>query len=173
MPPYLPGFVLKIKTNSFCFVLRLVFIIFVGEMDDRKQMVLPSGCRLIAIPNVIDERGGLVFAEADSLIPFPVQRVFWIYDVPREAVRGGHAHWVCSEFVVPVTGAFTMVVDDGQRRAKVRLERPDEGILIPAGVWCELCDFEPGTVVVVMASHHYDAGGYVHDYADYLKQKER
>ena len=142
-------------------------------MNDRKLLVLPSGCQLIRVPNVRDKRGALAFAEAQTVIPFDVQRVFWIFDVPKDAIRGGHAHWVCSEFVVPVSGAFTIVVDDGQQRSSVRMEHPDEGILIPSGVWCKLCDFEPGTVLVVMASHHYDVTGYVHDYADYLKQKRR
>ena len=133
----------------------------------------PKGCRTIRIPCVQDERGALAFAEAQRVIPFAVERVFWIYDVPTEASRGGHAHWTCNELVVPVSGGFTVVLDDGQVRRQVRMERPDEGVLIPAGVWCELLDFAPGTVLLVMASQPYQPEGYVHDYNEYKKASNR
>lgn len=135
--------------------------------------MLPEGCRLIPIPNVNDERGALSFAEVGGCIPFDVRRVFWIYDIPRAAQRGGHAHWTCSEVVVPVSGGFTMCLDDGRVRVDVRMHSPSVGILVPAGVWCELKDFEPGTVLVVMASEAYDAKGYVHDYMDYKRMKTK
>ena len=131
----------------------------------------PEGCRLISIPSAGDQRGWLAFAEARSVVPFAIERVFWIYDVPAEARRGGHAHRTCAELVVPVSGAFTMVVDDGRCHRSVRMDNPCEGILVPAGVWCELIDFEPATVLVVMASQPYSAAGYVHDYQQYLQQR--
>lgn len=134
--------------------------------------MLNAGC-LISIPSVIDERGGLSFAEARRTIPFAVERVFWIYDVPQSAVRGGHAHWQCSEVVVAVSGGFTLVLDDGQKRTEMRLDRPDQGAIVEAGVWCELRDFAPNTVIVVMASHPYCAEGYVHTYEEYLKAKRK
>ena len=137
--------------------------------DDTIQ-VLPPLCRWIPIPSIRDERGVLSFAEAHKVIPFSVERVFWIYDVPSHVSRGGHAHWTCSEVVVPICGAFTITLDDGRVRAAVRMDSPDRGVLIPAGVWCELGSFEPGTVLLVMASHPYDATGYVHDYDEYLKR---
>lgn len=127
--------------------------------------------RIIPIPVASDNRGGLAFAEAQETIPFSIQRVFWIYDIPQSAVRGGHAHWQCSEVVVPVHGSFTMLLDDGCERQEVRMSNPGEGILVPAGVWCELKDFAPSTVLLVMASHHYDAKGYVHDYDEFVKTK--
>ncbi|MBR1788677.1 MAG: FdtA/QdtA family cupin domain-containing protein [Bacteroidaceae bacterium] len=138
-------------------------------MSENVQNALPMGCRLIGIPHVGDNRGALAFAEARSVIPFDIRRVFWIYDVPVGAHRGGHAHWTCAEVVVPVSGGFTMVVDDGRRRTEVKMGSPTTGILVPAGVWCELKDFKPGTVLAVMASHPYDATGYVHDYEAFLK----
>lgn len=128
---------------------------------------------IISIPSVKDERGSLSFAEVRKVIPFDVERVFWIYDVPCEAVRGGHAHWTCAEVVVPVSGAFTMLVDDGKERMQVRMSSPQEGVLIEPGAWCELRDFEPGTVLVVMASQAYTPEGYVHDYEEYIKMKNR
>lgn len=131
----------------------------------------PMGCRRIAVPGVRDERGALIFAEAGRTIPFEVKRVFWIYDVPTNAERGGHAHWTCSEVVVPVKGGVTVTLDDGRNTCSIKLERPDEGVLIPAGVWCRLTDFVEGTVLVVMASDKYDPQGYVHDYDEYLRIK--
>ena len=137
-------------------------------MSNRNR--LPGGSRLIPIPSVSDERGVLAFATGGVGIPFPVARVFWIYDVPETQHRGGHAHRTCAEVVFAVRGSFTMCVDDGTSRSEVCLSEPTEGILIPAGVWCELKDFEPGTVLVVLASHSYDAEGYINDYEEYRKQ---
>lgn len=135
--------------------------------------MLPAGSRLITLPVARDERGSLTFATAGQEIPFPVQRVFWIHDIPEGARRGGHCHNTCSEVVVAVSGAFRMVVDDGHVRGSVRMGSPGLGILVPAGMWCELVDFEPGTVVMVMASHPYDASGYCHRYDEFLKMKDK
>ena len=132
---------------------------------------MPKGCRLISIPGVRDERGELAFAEVQKEIPFDVRRIFWIYNVPDGAVRGGHAHWECAEVVVPVCGAFTIMLDDGQCRVSLHMTSPHEGVLIPPGVWCELRDFQPGTLLVVMASQTYNPVGYVHSYEQYLKCK--
>ncbi len=138
----------------------------------KQEIPLPKGSRLIDIPLAADSRGSLSFATVGSDIPFPVQRVFWIHDVPQGSRRGGHSHRTCSEVVVAVNGAFRMVVDDGVQRAEVWMDSPNWGILVPAGMWCELLDFLPGTVVVVMASHAYEASGYCHDYSQYIKERE-
>ncbi len=132
---------------------------------------LPEGVQIISIPNVLDARGGLTFAEEQVCIPFSIRRVFWIYDVPEGVMRGGHAHWECSEVVVPVNGSFTMLIDDGFHRSTVRIDSRNKGILIPAGVWCELSEFAPETILVVIASHPYNAAGYVHRYEDFRSKK--
>ncbi len=137
------------------------------------ETCLPQGCCLIEIPTVSDERGSLTFAEGEGCIPFAVRRVFWIGDVPEGAQRGGHAHWTCAEVVVAVKGAFTMLLDDGNVRSEVRMDRANVGVLVPAGVWCELRDFAPGTLLVVMASEAYDPQGYVHDYEAYKEIKTK
>ena len=132
---------------------------------------LPRGCRLIAFPEHRDGRGCLAFAEAREAVPFAIERVFWIYGVPEGAVRGEHSHGECAEVVVPVHGAFDMTLDDGTVRVTLHMDSPHVGILIPAGVWCRLDGFALDTVCVVMASHPYNADGYVHDYAAYLDQQ--
>ena len=131
---------------------------------------LPRGCRLINLPEHRDKRGCLSIAEWGKGVPFAIERVFWIYDVPEGAERGAHSHNECAEVVVPVNGAFDMTLDDGTTQTTVHLDSPHTGILIPAGVWCRLSGFAPGTVCVVLASHPFNAAGYVHDYATYKKE---
>lgn len=136
-----------------------------------KSSSLPSGVQLIQLPENVDERGRLSFLEGGVHIPFDVRRVFWISDVPPDKMRGGHAHWTCHEVVFPVTGSFEIEVDDGTRCSVIEMSKPHVGILIPAGVWCELRKFKPGTVCVVVASHEYDPTGYVHDRNEWRKRK--
>ncbi|MBP5647597.1 MAG: GNAT family N-acetyltransferase [Bacteroidaceae bacterium] len=132
---------------------------------------MPRGCRIIEFPEAVDDRGALAFAEGAHQIPFQIERVFWIYGVPDGKTRGGHSHSESAEVVVPVSGGFTMMVDDGTRSIEVRMDSPRKGILIPPGVWCDLRDFAPGTVCVVFASHPYNASGYINDYSEYLTEQ--
>lgn len=142
------------------------------DMDECITMLsgnnrLPRGCRLIHLPERQDKRGCLSIAEARNEIPFAIERVFWIYDVPEGGERGSHSHSECAEVIVPVCGAFDMTVDDGVTKATVHLDSPCVGILVPAGIWCRLSGFTRDTVCVVMASHPYNASGYIHDYSIY------
>lgn len=140
-------------------------------MTPDSMQQLPRGCRIIEFPERTDERGSLSFAESMHHIPFQVERAFWVYGVPEGRTRGGHSHSETAEVVIPVTGSFNMMVDDGTRKATVLMDSPTKGILIPPGVWCELRDFSPGTVCVVFASHPYNASGYIHDYSQYLNEQ--
>ena len=126
----------------------------------KKADLLPQGVVLIQLPHNVDERGHLAFLEGGTHIPFEVKRVFWIYGVPEGKTRGGHAHWTCHEAIFPVAGSFEIELDDGQRNVTLVMDDPLKGITVPAGVWCELRNFAPGTVCVVMASQEYDAKGY-------------
>ena len=134
------------------------------------DQALPQGCRLIHLPEHRDQRGCLSIAEAGRQVPFAVERVFWTYDVPEGEVRGAHSHNECAEVVIPVSGAFDMMVDNGSVRATVHLDSPSTGILIPAGMWCQLSNFAPGTVCVVLASHPFNATGYTHDSSIYKSE---
>lgn len=140
-------------------------------MSDNSKMIMPRGCRIIEFPESADDRGFLSFAEGAHEIPFQIERVFWIYGVPQGKTRGGHSHSESAEVVIPVSGAFNMMVDDGTHRTTVRMDSPRKGILVPPGVWCDLRDFEPGTVCVVFASHPYNASGYINDYSEYLTEQ--
>ena len=127
----------------------------------------------IQLPDHGDERGVLVFLEGGHHIPFSVARVFWIYGVPGHESRGGHAHWSCHEAVFAVHGSFELELKDGKDSQRFLLNDPSQGVLIPAGVWCELRHFSADAVCVVMASEPYSPQGYVHDYEDYVRAKER
>ena len=121
---------------------------------------MPLGVKMLQVAQNVDERGQLCFMEVATHLPFEVRRVFWISGVPAGKTRGGHAHWTCHEAIFPVAGSFEIEVDDGEVCCTVAMAHPWEGITIPAGVWCELRNFAPGTVCFVLASEAYDASGY-------------
>lgn len=133
----------------------------------------PKGVQVIQFPQRVDERGVLTFGEGSLQIPFAVQRIFWITDVPAGQMRGGHAHRTCHEVVVAIGGSFEIEVSDARVSRVFCLSDPSKGLLIPAGVWCELRHFAPGTVCLVAASQAYDAQGYIHDHAAWLEEQRR
>ena len=128
---------------------------------------MPRGCRIIDFPEFKDARGGLSFAESEGHIPFAVERVFWLYDLSGCHSRGGHSHGHCAQVVIAVHGAFDLVIDDGEVSTTIHLDSPRQGVLIAPTVWDELKNFAEGTVVMVMASHHFDAEDYISDYEEF------
>lgn len=141
-------------------------------MKHENNRTLPSGCTLLKGITVGDDRGNLTFVEGSTL-PFSIKRMFWITSVPLGKNRGGHAHVSCSEAVFAVQGAFTMHLSNGNIRGAVRLSAPGEGVVVPAGVWCELTDFTLDCVCVVAASQPYNAEGYVNSYSKYIELKQQ
>lgn len=134
-------------------------------MIDCKEM--PRGCRIIDFPQFVDDRGGLSFAESLGHVPFAVERVFWLYNLSGCRSRGGHSHGHCAQVVVPVHGAFDLVLDDGEVSTTIHLDSPHRGVLIAPTIWDELKNFAKGTVVMVLASHHFDAEDYISDYEEF------
>jgi dTDP-4-dehydrorhamnose 3,5-epimerase-like enzyme len=118
----------------------------------------------ISFPEIVDPRGRLMFAEEGPHIPFPVKRLFAIYDVPKGVARGGHAHRVQQQLLMMYGGECEIVVDDGHERSIERLSRPTEGLYVPAGLWIELRGFTSGAVCVVLSSDVYDETDYIRDY---------
>ncbi len=139
-------------------------------MKQTAQQELPGGCAYADAQTVADGRGALTFVEGGTL-PFGVERIFWITSVPPGGKRGGHAHRTCAEAVFAARGSFDIAVDDGVRRAALRVSAPGRGVIIPAGVWCELYNFTPGSVCVVAASERYDPEGYAATYEDFLRMR--
>jgi dTDP-4-dehydrorhamnose 3,5-epimerase-like enzyme len=125
-------------------------------------------CRLIDLPVVHNPQGNLTFIEGDNHVPFDIARVYYLYDVPYGAVRGGHGHRQLEQVLIAVSGSFDVVVDDGERRTEIRLTRADRGLYMPRMIWRELREFSGGAVCVVLASRPYEESDYFRDYDDFL-----
>lgn len=137
-----------------------------GSIESRDQP--PRRWELIPLPKITDPRGNLTFIESTRHVPFQILRVYYLYDVPGGAERGGHAHRNLSQVLISVAGALEVTLDDGFRREKVQLNRANKGLIIRPRVWRELGGFTSGAVCVILASHFYDESDYCRDYDDFL-----
>ena len=129
-------------------------------------------CILNELPKFLDERGNLSFVEQLNHIPFEIKRTYWIYDVPGGENRGGHAFKQNEEFIVALSGAFDVIVDDGKNKEKYTLNRSYYGLYVPAGLWREMENFSTNAVALEFGSIHYDERDYIRDYDEYLKLKK-
>lgn len=127
--------------------------------------------RLIDLPKILDARGNLSFAENYRHIPFEIKRTYWIYDVPGGEERGGHAFRENEEFIIALSGAFDVVVDDGQERRKFSLNRSYYGLYIPKGLWRTMENFSTNSLALEFGSIPFDLGDYVYEYEDFLALK--
>jgi dTDP-4-dehydrorhamnose 3,5-epimerase-like enzyme len=127
-----------------------------------------QSCKLIDLPKITDPRGNLTFIESERLVPFQIKRVYYLYDVPGGAERGGHAHKDLQQFIVAMSGSFDVVLDDGYQKSRVHLNRSYNGLYIPQMIWRELDNFSSGSVCMVLASHYYDEADYYRDHVEYL-----
>ena len=125
--------------------------------------------KVIELPEIFDLRGKLTFAETPGLLPFVPKRFFMVYEVPGKDVRGEHAHKELHQFLVCIKGSCAIVVDDGQNRCEVALDRPTLGLHIPPMVWGTQYKFTSDAVLLVLASDVYKADDYIRNYDDYLK----
>jgi dTDP-4-dehydrorhamnose 3,5-epimerase-like enzyme len=130
-------------------------------------------CALIELPRFADPRGSLGFFEGERHVPFSIARIFYVYDVPEGAARGGHAHHALHQFLVCLAGAMTVTVDDGRATKRVRLDRPNVGLHIPPMIWASESEFGIGTVYFVAASAAYDAASYLRDYDAFTDELNR
>ena len=128
--------------------------------------------RIIELPKFLDARGNLSFAEQNNHIPFEIKRTYWIYDVPGGENRGGHAFIQNEEFIVALSGAFDVIVDDGERKNTFTLNRSYYGLYVPAGLWREMENFSTNSLALEFGSIHYDENDYIRDYSEYLKMKK-
>jgi dTDP-4-dehydrorhamnose 3,5-epimerase len=136
---------------------------------DRGSCVLPGGCKQISLLVKGDERGSLVAVEELKEVPFAIVRAYYLFGTQPGVTRGLHAHRAVRQFAVPVAGSCTMLVDDGLTRAKVRLEQPTVGLLLPPMVWHEMSDFSSDCVLLVLADAPYDESDYIRDYDHFLE----
>jgi len=131
-----------------------------------------NDCRIIELPKLLDERGNLSFAEQNNHIPFEVKRTYWIYDVPGGEARGGHAFRQNQEFVVALSGAFDVVVDDGVDKKTFCLNRSYYGLYIPQGLWRTMENFSTNSFALEFGSVVYSADDYIRDYNIFIKLKK-
>ncbi len=123
-----------------------------------------TGCRIVELPRIVDPRGNLTPIEGGIQVPFAIARVYYLYDVPGGASRGGHAHRAFEEFIVAASGSFEVIVDDGTHAERFALNRSYYGLYLPPMVWRELDNFSSGSVGLVLASARYDEADYIRDY---------
>lgn len=128
-------------------------------------------CKIIELPRVQDHRGNLSFVEGNEHIPFEIKRVYYLYDVPGGAERGGHAHKDLQQLIIAMSGSFDVIVDDGKNRKTFHLNRSYYGLLMPTMIWRELDNFSSGSVCLVLASEKFDEYDYIRDYNEYRKVK--
>jgi dTDP-4-dehydrorhamnose 3,5-epimerase-like enzyme len=127
---------------------------------------------LTDIPKISDPdgRGNLSVIEKD-ILPFEIKRVYYLYDVPSDSSRGGHAHKELQQFLIALSGSFDVVLDDGKNRRTITLNRPNKGLLIPNGIWRELENFSAGAVCLSLVSEVFLESDYIRDYNTFLSFK--
>lgn len=126
---------------------------------------------LIEIPKIENNLGNIAVVEND-VIPFNIKRVYYLYDIPSSAIRGGHSHINQQEFLIPLSGSFEVVLDNGFEKSSILLNKPNIGLLIETGIWRELQNFSSGAVCLVIASDVFDEADYIRNYEDFLVSKK-
>lgn len=126
-------------------------------------------CRGMCLFEHEDDRGLLTVAEAGQHVPFDIRRVYWQHGTPAGVARGGHGHRRLEQVVIAVSGRCDLVLDDGKRRFRYRLDHPSAGLYIGPMVWRDMVDFAPGTVILFLVSEPYDESEYYRSYADFAR----
>lgn len=129
-------------------------------------------CHITVLPKIADPRGNLTFIEGERHIPFAIKRVYYLYDVPGGAERGGHAHKQLEQLIVAMSGSFDVVLDDGRGKHRFHLNRSYYGLYIPRMIWRELDNFSSGSVCMVLASEYFEEDDYYRDYDAYVAALE-
>jgi hypothetical protein len=125
-------------------------------------------CRIVDLPKTSDPRGNLTFIEGGNHIPFDIARVYYLYDVPGGAERGGHAHKQLNQLIIAMSGSFDVILDDGCEKRRFHLNRSYQGLYVAPMMWRELDNFSSGSVCMVLASNRYSEDDYYRSYHDFL-----
>ncbi|MBK6345994.1 MAG: WxcM-like domain-containing protein [Bacteroidales bacterium] len=128
-------------------------------------------CSIMELPKVHNRAGNITAIENQLHAPFDIKRVYYLYDVPGGEDRGGHGHRTLQQFIVAVSGAFDVKLDDGINKKIVHLDRPYIGLHVMPGIWRELLNFSSGAICLVLASDTYSDQDYIRDKDEFLRFK--
>ena len=128
-------------------------------------------CGIIDLPKITDQRGNLTFIETGRHVPYEIKRVYYLYDVPGGAERGGHAHRALHQLIIAMSGSFDVILKDGTQQQRFHLNRSYSGLLICPMIWREIDNFSSGSVCMVLASNFYAESDYYRNYDEFLKAK--
>jgi hypothetical protein len=131
-----------------------------------------TDCNIIWLPKIQNRAGNITPVHENIDVPFPIKRVFYLYDIPGGESRGAHAHIECHQFLVAASGSFDVMVDDGKSKKVFNLNRPYFGLHIPPGIWAEEFNFSSGGICLVLASHNYNEKDYLRSYEEYLNGRK-
>lgn len=132
-----------------------------------------SNCVIVDLPRINDPRGNLTFVEATKHIPFSIQRVYYLYDVPGGAERGGHAHKNLHQLIIAMSGSFDIHLDDGRTKKTIHMNRSYYGLYVCPMIWREIDNFSSGAVCMVLASNFYEEDDYYRDYDLFVRDARR
>jgi len=127
-----------------------------------------ENCKLIELPKISDPRGNLTFVEGRNHVPFDIKRVYYLYDVPGGAERGGHAHKELHQLIIAMSGSFDIILDDGVEMKRIHLNRSYYGLYVCPMIWREINNFSSGSVCMVLASSLYEESDYYRNYTAFL-----
>ena len=133
-------------------------------------------CVILPLSKIHNRAGNITIVEGQTHIPFDVRRIYYLYDIPGGEDRGGHAHKELHQLIVAASGSFNVLLDDGQNKKIVTLNRPDYGLMVVPGIWRELFEFSSGAICLVLASQKYDQADYIRSYdqfVDFRQKKKR
>ncbi len=128
-------------------------------------------CTILPLNKIHNRAGNITIVESQKNVPFPVRRIYYLYDIPGGENRGGHAHKDLHQLIVAAGGSFNVMLDDGVNKKIVHLNRPDYGLLIKPGIWRELMEFSSGAVCLVLGSEKYNEEDYIRVYSSFLDYK--
>ena len=130
-------------------------------------------CLILPLSKIHNTAGNITIVEGKQNIPFNIQRIYYLYDIPGGESRGGHAHKELYQLIVAASGSFEVMLDDGTNKKIIRLNRPNYGLLVVPGIWRELFEFSSGSICLVLASHKYEEYDYIRKYYDFKNYKKK
>jgi hypothetical protein len=135
------------------------------------KMTSVFDCSLLSLPEISTKNGSITAINNLIDIPFKINRVYYLYDIPNGETRGGHAHKGLQQLIVAASGSFEIIIDDCNSKRTIFLNSPHIGLLLPPGIWRELVNFSSGSICLVMASQKYTEDDYIRDYDEFIKYK--